>query len=209
MAKILISDDHPFILMGTKVYLEQRGHHVCEVCSNGINAYNLILHHNPDIALLDMSMPGMNGLEVLEKLQTATVRTKVIVLTMHKELTIFNKAKALNVKGYVLKEFSTDVLEDCVNAVLSGSTWFSKELTESLEHDLPNNESDVLHKLSFAEKRILELVAQQHSTKEIANMLFISEKTVENHRSNIIKKLGLPPEKNALLKWAIRYLGQA
>ncbi len=207
MAKILISDDHPFFLMGIKVYLEQSGHHICEMCNNGINAYNLILHHNPDLALLDMSMPGMNGLEILEKLQTATVRTKVILLTMHKELTIFNKAKALNVKGYVLKEFSTDVLEECVNVVLSGGTWFSKELTNSLLHDLPTTEENILNKLSFAEKRILELVAQQHPTKEIASMLFISEKTVENHRSNIIKKLGLPTEKNALLKWAIRNLG--
>ena len=91
--------------------------------------------------------------------------------------------------------------------MLSGGTWFSKELTNSLQHDLPTAEESILNKLSFAEKRILELVAQQHPTKEIAAMLFISEKTVENHRSNIIKKLGLPTEKNALLKWAIRNLG--
>ena len=126
MAKILISDDHPFTLMGTKAYLEALGHHICELCSNGINAYNMILHHQPDIALLDMSMPGMNGLDVLEKLQTTSSPTKIVLLTMHKEMSIFRKAESLGAKGYILKEFASDVLDDCIRGVLRGETWFSQ-----------------------------------------------------------------------------------
>ena len=204
MAKILISDDHPFTLMGTKTYVQSLGHHICELCNNGIVAYNMILMHKPDIALLDMSMPGMNGLEILEKLQVTQPETKVILLTMHKERSIFNKAKSLNTRGYVLKEFSTDVLEECIDAVLAGKTWFSEQLTENLHTDGTDGTDEILNKLTFAEKKILQLVGQQHTTKEIANMLFIAEKTVENHRHSIMKKLGLPAEKNALLVWALQ-----
>lgn len=206
MAKILICDDHPFTLMGTKTYVESIGYHVCELCDNGISAYNMILQHNPDVALLDVSVPGMNGLEILEKLQATSVRTKTILLTMHKEMSIFKRARELNAKGYVLKEFSTDVLEDCIKAVLQGETWFSPELTNKLHIDLNSTTTtnDVLSKLTFSEKKILELIGQQHTTRDIAHLLFIAEKTVENHRSNIMKKLDLPSEKNALLIWAVQ-----
>ena len=204
MATVLISDDHPFTLMGTKAYVQSLGHHICDMCSNGISAYNMILKYHPDIALLDMSMPGMNGLEVLEKLQTARLDTRVILLTMHNEVSIFNRARELNVKGYVLKEFSTDVLEDCIKAVLNNETWFSPELSNKLNINTDASSDSLLTRLTFAEKKVVELIGRQNTTKEIAQLLFISEKTVENHRSNIMKKLDLPAEKNALLVWAIK-----
>jgi len=204
MATILLSDDHPFTLMGTKAYVQSLGHHICDMCSNGISAYNMILKYQPDIALLDMSMPGMNGLEVLEKLQTARLDTRVILLTMHNEVSIFNRARELHVKGYVLKEFSIDVLEDCIKAVLNNETWFSPELSNRLNINTDTASDSLLTRLTFAEKKIVELIGRQNTTKEIAQLLFISEKTVENHRSNIMKKLDLPAEKNALLVWAIK-----
>lgn len=148
----------------------------------------------------------MNGLEILEKRQSASPGTKVILLTMHQEVSVFNRAKALQVKGYVLKEFATDVFDVCIKAVLQGETWFSQELTENLYIDSNNAVDPVLHKLTFSEKRIVELVGQQHTSKEIANLLFIAEKTVENHRHSIMKKLNLPQEKNALLVWAIQHM---
>jgi DNA-binding NarL/FixJ family response regulator len=204
MANILISDDHPLTLMGTKTYVESLGHHICELCSNGINAYNMILQRKPDIAILDINMPGMNGLEVLEKLQSSHPKTKVVLLTMHNEVSIFNRAKELNVKGYVLKEFSTDVLEDCINAVLNNETWFTPQLSSQMNLDTDADSGSLLDKLTFAERKIIQLIGNQHTSKEIAQKLFISEKTVENHRSNIMKKLGLPAEKNALLIWAVK-----
>ncbi len=206
MASILICDDHPLTLMGTKTYIESLGHHICELCSNGISAYNMILQRKPDIAILDINMPGMNGLEVQEKLQSSLNKTKVILLTMHNEISIFNRAKVLNVKGYVLKEFSTDVLEDCINAVLNNETWFNPELSAQMHINTDGSSDSLLDKLTFAEKKIVQLIWRQHTTKEIALMLFISEKTVENHRSNIMKKMALPPEKNALLVWAVKNL---
>jgi DNA-binding NarL/FixJ family response regulator len=204
MANILICDDHPLTLMGTKTYIESLGHHICELCSNGINAYNMIRQRKPDIAVLDINMPGMNGIEILEKLQNEPVPTRVILLTMHNEVSIFNRAKALGVKGYVLKEFSTDVLETCIKAVLNNETWFSPELTAKLNMNTDHAGGNLLDKLTFAEKKIVELIGRQHTSREIANMLFISEKTVDNHRSSIMKKLDLPAEKNALLLWAVK-----
>jgi DNA-binding NarL/FixJ family response regulator len=204
MANILICDDHPLTLMGTKTYIESLGHHICELCSNGINAYNMIRQRKPDIAVLDINMPGMNGIEILEKLHNEAVPTRVILLTMHNEVSIFNRAKALGVKGYVLKEFSTDVLETCIKAVLNNETWFSPELTAKLNMNTDHAGGNLLDKLTFAEKKIVELIGRQHTSREIANMLFISEKTVDNHRSSIMKKLDLPAEKNALLLWAVK-----
>ena len=204
MANILISDDHPLTLMGTKTYIESLGHTICELCSNGITAYNMILQCKPDIAVLDINMPGMNGLEILEKLQSTQPKTKVILLTMHNEISVFNRAKELNVKGYVLKEFSTDVLEDCINTVLKNETWFNPELTNQMNINTNQAGDTLLDKLTFAEKKIVQLIGGQNTTKDIAKMLFISEKTVENHRSNIMKKLALPAEKNALLVWALK-----
>lgn len=207
MASILICDDHPFTLMGTRSFVQSLGHTVCEVCNNGISAYNLILSQQPDIALLDVSMPGLNGLELLEKLRHTSVRTRIILLTMHKEMSIFNRARSLGARGYVLKEFSSEVLEKCINAVLNGGTWFSEQLSSNLLiDDQKLNPESLFEKLTFAERKILELISQQRTSREIAQILFIAEKTVENHRSNIMKKLGLPAEKNALLLWAVQNL---
>jgi DNA-binding NarL/FixJ family response regulator len=208
MIKILLADDHPLTLMGTKMYIDGLGYRICELCSNGISAYNMILTKQPDIAILDINMPGMNGIEVLAKISVECPKTKVILLTMHKEMSIFKRAEALNVQGYVLKEFVTDVLGDCIKAVLSGRKWFSKELTQRLQIDTNDGNTEgvesPLNALTFAEKKIITLIQKQHSTKEIAELLFISEKTVENHRHNILKKLQLPAgDRHALVRWAI------
>jgi DNA-binding NarL/FixJ family response regulator len=203
--RILIADDHPFTLMGTKAFVESLKFKVEDVCSNGITALNLIKSHQPDIAILDINMPGMDGLDVLEKLFSQKLKTKVILLTMHKEMTIFKKARQYNVSGYILKENAQDELANCLEAVIKGLQYISKNLENELQIDAKNSSDDNLGKLTFTEKKILELVAQQKTSKQIAEMLFISEKTVEGHRTNIIQKLELPKEKNTLLIWAMKH----
>lgn len=203
--RILIADDHPFTLMGTKGFVESLGYKVEDICSNGITAYNLINTHQPNIAILDINMPGMDGLEVLEKVYRQKIKTKVILLTMHKEMTVFKKANQFEVAGYILKENAQEELQLCLEAVKKGNQYISKNLENDLLIDNAA-ENDVLNKLTFTEKKILELIAQQKTSKQIAEMLFISEKTVEGHRSNIIQKLELPKEKNVLLIWANKHL---
>ncbi len=202
--RILIADDHPFTLAGTKAFVESLDYTVEDVCSNGIAALNLIAAHQPNVAILDINMPGLDGLEVLEKVYQQKLPTKIILLTMHKERTIYNKAQSFGVRGYVLKENAQEELAFCLIEVIKGNIYLSKNLENDLQIDNSNDSKEYLNKLTFTEKKVLELVAQQKTSKQIGEMLFISEKTVEGHRTNIIQKLGLPKEKNALLIWAMK-----
>ena len=201
--KILIADDHPFTLQGTKSFVESYGYKVTDTCSNGISALNLIILHQPAIAILDINMPGLDGLDVAKKVQDEKMKTKIILLTMHKEMTIYKKAKEYGIYGYILKEHAQTELEKCLTEVKKGNKYVSEFLEDDLITNISNDSSD-LTKLTFSEKKILEQVAQQKTSRQIAELLFLSEKTIEGHRSKIIEKLGLPKEKNALLIWAIQ-----
>ncbi|NHM01729.1 response regulator transcription factor [Flavobacterium difficile] len=201
--KILIADDHPFTLQGTKSFVESYGYTVQDTSSNGISALNLITLHRPEIAILDINMPGLDGLDVAKKIQELKLKTKVILLTMHKELTIFKKANEYGIYGYILKEHAQTELEKCLQEVTKGNKYISEFLEEDLIVNTKSNFGE-LADLSLSERKILELVAQQKTSKQIAEVLFLSEKTVEGHRSKIIEKLGLPKEKNILLKWAMQ-----
>ncbi len=201
---ILIADDHPFTLQGTKAFVESLGYTISDICSNGITALNLIKAHQPQIAILDINMPGMDGLEVLEKVFEQKLNTKVILLTIHREMAIYKKAAGYNIFGYLLKNFAATELELCLKEVYRNNKYISKQITE----ELVNNTAEVNEatgKLSFTEKKVLELIAQQKTTKQIAELLFIAEKTIEGHRRNIIEKLELPKEKNALLHFVAKY----
>ena len=201
--KILIADDHPFTLQGTKSFVESYGHKVTDTCSNGISALNLITLHQPDIAILDINMPGLDGLDVAKKVQESKIRTKVVLLTMHKEMTIFKKANEYGVYGYILKEHAQTELERCLVELAKGNKYVSEFLEDDLISD-KNNSTNELSKLTLSERKIVELINQKKTSKQIAELLFLSEKTVEGHRSKIIEKLGLPKEKNALLIWSIQ-----
>jgi DNA-binding NarL/FixJ family response regulator len=201
--RILIADDHPFTLIGTKNFLESFGYKIIDTCTNGITALNLIHLHHPNIAVLDINMPGLDGLDVLKKVHEGRLNTKVILLTMHKEMTIYKKATEYGVFGYILKEHAQTELEKCLHEVRKGNRYVSEHLEEDLVKD-QNFDNNLLNKLSVSERKIVELIAHQKTSKQIAELLFLSEKTVEGHRSNIIEKLGLPKEKNTLLIWAMQ-----
>jgi DNA-binding NarL/FixJ family response regulator len=200
---VLIADDHPFTLQGTKIFVESYGYKVIDTCSNGVAALNLIKLHHPDIAILDINMPGLDGLDVSLKVQESKLRTKIILLTMHKEMTIYKKAIEYGIYGYILKEHAQTELEKCLEEVSKGNRYVSSFLEDDLFQDHSNGDNQ-LSKLTLSERKIIGLIAEQKTSKQIAALLFLSEKTVEGHRSNIIEKLGLPKEKNILLKWVIR-----
>ena len=203
--KVVIADDHPLTLNGTKNYIESLGYNVVHVCSNGIAALNYIQVYLPDVAVLDLNMPGIDGLEVLQKVYEAKLRTKIILLTMHNEVSILNKAKEYKVDGYVLKEKASPDLENCLKDIAKGKKYYSSSLLLNYQISLSNSD-DKLSQLTLSERKIIQLVASHKTSKQIAELLFLSEKTVEGHRSKIIEKLGLPKEKNALLIWAIQNL---
>lgn len=204
MYRILLADDYPAISTGTKFFLEQKGHRIISVCNNGIEAYNEIITKQPSIAIIDMSMPGMSGMEILEKLKELKSKTKIIFYTMHHEISIFNRAMLLGAKAYLIKDMPLEELELCIIEVGKGNTYFSKLMQAQMFMNNEENKDDLLKILTFAERKILELIAQQKSSKQISEELFISEKTVGSHRRNIVKKLNIPAGNNSLSIWAAK-----
>lgn len=199
---ILLADDHPLTLMGTKKFLEELGHQVLDTASNGIVALNLINLLKPQVALLDVNMPGLSGLEVLDQLRHKTKDLQVVLITMHREVSIYRKALELGVNGYVLKEHAREELPLCFATLAQGAFYLSPSLSEEFNRSsAPHSQSN---DLTFTERKIIELIGQHKTSKQIADELFLSEKTVENNRSRIIEKLGIPKEKNALLKWVLQ-----
>ena len=195
---IIIADDHPLILKGLQDYLTEKGRNVIAGASNGKIALDLILKHNPDIAILDIRMPFKSGLEIAEACKDQNCKTKIILITFEKDGTLLNQAKALNVHGYILKEFALAEIESCLSAIENGEMYFSPNL-----QDVISTEPVIdLSSLTVTEKKILKAVAQNRTTKEIGKAMFISYRTVEKHRSNIIKKLKLDHHQNSLLIWA-------
>lgn len=197
---IIIADDHPLLLKGLSDFLVEKGHRIIGSGKDGREAYNLITQEQPDIAILDIQMPFMSGIEIAKKCKNLTIDTKIVLITFHKEKELYQKAKELNIFGYILKEFALEEIETCIETVKMGKPFFSDKLKELIGVEV--TESDHLSKLSPSEKKILNLIAKDFTNKEIASQLFISHRTVEKHRSNIITKLNLEAKTNSLLIWA-------
>ena len=197
---IIIADDHPLLLKGLHDFLVEKGYNITGSASDGKLAYNLILSQEPDIAILDIQMPYMSGLEIAAKIKEIKSNTKIVLITLHKEKELYQKAKNLNIYGYILKEFALEEIENCIKKVSNGGTYFSKNMKSLLGVDKLKESS--LSLLTPSEQKILKLIANDNTNKEIASLLFISYRTVEKHRSNIIHKLNLEPKTNSLLIWA-------
>lgn len=201
----VIADDHPLSLLGTQVLIESLGYVVLEVCKDGEMAWNSIKRLKPEFVILDISMPKLNGLEISEKIRVHQLSTKIILLTSHKEKSVFDYAKELDVNAYLLKQYALEELKNCIKHLLTNDYYKSSRIKFDLEEDVNYKKNKVLSQLSFVERKVFELIIEQKTTKEIANLLFLSEKTIETHRSAIIRKLGIESERNALLKYAAQF----
>lgn len=205
METIILADDHPVTLNGINQFVTPLGYKVISHYTNGISALNNILALQPDFAILDISMPGMTGLEVLEKIRSTNKAQRVILYTMYQDTALFEKAKSLDVNGYVLKDFAMEELTDCLQQLRFNKQWFSPRLGDSLVTENMVTDNKKLSALSPAELKIILLIAQRKTSRQIGELFFISEKTVENHRSSIMKKLGLQGGSNALTYWAMEH----
>ncbi|MBT8271388.1 MAG: response regulator transcription factor [Flavobacteriaceae bacterium] len=196
--RIIIADDHPLILKGLSDFLVEKGHKVLEAVTDGKTALKQILKHEPEIAILDIRMPELNGLEVAKMIKEQGLSTKIVLITFEKDGTLLNEAKRMNIHGYILKEFALVEIEKCLEVLQAGKSYFSESLKELISEDSIID----LSVLSVTEKKILRQIAQNKTTKEIGEAMFVSYRTVEKHRSNIIRKLGLDHQQNSLLIWA-------
>lgn len=198
---IIVADDHPILLTGTKAFLESKRFRVVATALDGNEAYNAVLHHRPDIAIVDFDMPKLNGLEVAGQCLKNNLSTKIIILTLYKEEAILNEV-GKSIQGYLLKEDALQEIEFCIQEVLSGKTYISKHIEEGIHF---SKETEVVKSLTVSELKILRYLAKNFSSSQIAEELFISKRTVEKHRSNIIKKLEIPPTQNGLLLWVQKH----
>lgn len=207
MKTIFIADDHPIFRKGLiEIISSETDFDVVGESGDGVAALKFITEQKPDIALLDIQMPKMNGFEVLKKIGELALPTKVVFLTMHSEEDVFEKAMELGAKAYLLKESVTDDIIQCIHSVLLGKSYVSGSISDylfRLNSKLKvGSEKKGLQKLTSTETKILKLIAEKKSSREIADILYISVRTVENHRNNICTKLDLHGA-NALLPFAL------
>ncbi|WP_299670335.1 response regulator transcription factor [uncultured Polaribacter sp.] len=200
--EIFIADDHPLLLKGLEELLIAKRFNVIGKATNGQDALNFILKNTPDIAILDIEMPLKTGIEIAKHCAKHKVATKIVLITLHKEIDLYLLAKKVGVFGYILKEFALDEIETCIESVSNNIPYFSKELKKHIGFTEESN--SVLNSLTTSEKRIIKLIAQHKTNKEIGHLLFISPRTVEKHRSRIILKLDIAHETGALLTWVLK-----
>ena len=204
---VLIAEDHPIFRRGLMDIINSDPYmSVVANLSNGINVTTVAKNCSPDIIVLDIDMPVKSGLEVATDLQTEKNPAKVIFLTSNSSYEVFSKAIAAGAKGYILKDNAIEDTVNCIRLVAQGKMYVSPSLTGYLINDYKAPKSDSLDslrdKLTPSEFKILNLIAEHKTSKVISEELFISPKTVENHRTNISKKLGVSGT-NGLLKFVL------
>lgn len=205
--KLLIVDDHPVFRRGLRQVIEENPRfRVIGEASDGEAAMRMMVELKPDIAVVDIDMPRLNGLEMVRALQKMKASITTVFLTMYDEEDMFNAAMDLGVKAYVVKESATEDIITALEKVDSGETFISPSISEIGKRRSSRVQELLLSKpqiedLTSAERRILKLIAEDRTSKEIADLLKISVKTVENHRLNICHKLNLHGS-HSLLKFA-------
>ena len=190
--KIMITDDHSMIREGLKNLLELDGDiQVIEEAVNGQDCLDKLEIVTPDVLLLDINMPIMNGLEVLKNLKLQHNMVKVLILTVHNEIEYLMKAVEIGINGYVLKDSESAVLKEAIVTIASGENYIQPNLIPALNLKMLEKNADrmKLENLTDREVGVLRQVALGLSNKEIADILEISDSTVKNHISNIFKKL--------------------
>jgi DNA-binding NarL/FixJ family response regulator len=194
--RVIIADDHAIFLEGLKSLFEKKGMEVIAVAKNGLEAVDLAIMYQPDVVMMDISMPGLNGVEATAAIRKKVPKAKIIALSMHSNKQIVDKMLASGASGYVLKEKAFDELYDAVLKVNKGDFYLTPSIAEMYEdkHGNTFNFSGNIPKfneISKKERQVLQLVAEGEKTRNIAQKLGVSIKTIETHRRHIMKKLNI------------------
>jgi DNA-binding NarL/FixJ family response regulator len=206
--KVLIADDHPLFRKALRQIIESDSRfEVVHEMENGEEVLTLLDEELPDIVVLDVDMPKLNGIEVARAIQKKELLVDVIFITMYKDEYMFNKAMDLGVRGYILKESAVSDITSGIRTVAEGKYYISPSISEYLVRrsgrstTLPAHQRGIVD-LTPTERRVLKLIAENKTSKEIAGGMSISPKTVERHRENISNKLNLHGA-HTLLKFAL------
>ena len=205
--KLLLADDHAIIREGLCKLLQQSGHTILGEAEDGRTAVRLATELQPDVIVMDIGMPGMNGIEATRLILEKTPAAKVVALSMHSDATYVGRMLQAGARGYLLKESAFDELSQAIENVTKGRIYLGRKIQGVVVGDyverLSGNSSGPAVSLTNKEREVLQLVAEGKSTKEIAQALTITVKTVETHRHNIMDRLGIRSIAQ-LTKYAIR-----
>jgi two-component system, NarL family, response regulator DegU len=208
---VIIADDHPIFRNGVRDILQEiKDLEILGEAKDGAEAYAMIVAYRPDIAILDIDMPLLSGLDVCAKILAEKSQTQFVMLTMHKEKHFFKAAMTAGVRGYLLKDNAIEDLLSCLKAVREGKIYISLQIEHLLTGHVDSGQNKAVQQayalLSPTEKIIIKLISEGKSSADIAALLFISSNTVDNHRGNMMRKLDLEG-KNSLMKFAMLYKG--
>jgi DNA-binding NarL/FixJ family response regulator len=198
--RIVLADDHPILLKGLTDELKALGYDIVGAELDGLKALAAIIKEKPDVAILDIQMPLMTGFEVIQKCKELDLNTKFLILTSHKEKGIVFKAKTMGVDGYHLKDEPFSEIHNAIMTFEKDKTYFSSVFDFVYDSEIYPELAKIKF-LSNSEKMIIKAISEDKSTKDIAQELGVSSRTVEKHRSNIISKLQLSSGSNDLKKW--------
>lgn len=207
---IVIADDHPIVRQGLRKTIESDpGLRIIAESGDGKGAIEQIQKFQPEVAILDINMPEVGGLAAARRVQELKLRLGIVLLTIHREEEFFQEAMNIGVKGYLLKDSMTIDIIAAVKAVAAGRHYISPSLSPYLinrgARAIPHlEEKSMLDNLTPMERRVLKLISEEKTSKEIAESLFISPRTVETHRTNICRKLELRGSL-ALIKFALSH----
>lgn len=201
--RLLLADDHALVRQGLKAFLERQGFQVACEASNGQEALQMAEKARPDVAILDISMPLLNGINAARELKKTSANAKVILLTKHDEDHYVIEALRAGVGGYVLKSQVANDLVHAIQEVCRGSVYLSPGISRAVVGAYLSETNVPADPLSARERQVLQLVGEGKSTKEIARHLGVSVKTIESHRARVMRKLNIH-ETASLVRYAIR-----
>jgi len=201
--RLVLADDHILVRQGLRTLLEREGHQVIGEAADGLEAVEQVAALKPDVVIMDVSMPNLNGIDAAKQISASVPATKAILLTQHDEDVYVTGALEAGVRGYVLKSQVAGDLLNAVQRVSSGQVYLSPGVSHAVVaayRERPQKSSDPL---TLRERQVLQLIAEGKSTKDVASILFISVKTAESHRSRLMQKLDIH-ETASLVRYAIR-----
>jgi DNA-binding NarL/FixJ family response regulator len=205
--RVLVADDHGIVRSGITLLLERQADiDVVAEAEDGAEAVKLALEHRPDVAVLDVSMPKLTGLQAAREIKAQAPDVNVLLLSMHDDERYLYEALRLGAGGYVLKREADQDLVRAVRAVYNGEPFLTGDAQRSLVRDLMEmspEEAPRRDKLTDRELEVVKLIAEAHTNKQIAEILGLSEKTVESHRANVLNKLGMR-DRVELVRYAVR-----
>jgi DNA-binding NarL/FixJ family response regulator len=203
--RVLLADDHAVVRYGLRALLEMSGAEVVGEADDGRALLRLARDLAPDVAIVDITMPGLNGIDATEMLREQCPRTRVVILSMHSSSEHVHRAFAAGASAYLMKGSASEEVLAAVQAVQAGRQYLSRELPPMNRADVPGKgATSPLDSLSARERQVLQLVVEGHSSSQIAVLVHLSSKSVDTYRSRLMKKLSVS-DVPALVKFAVRH----